>query len=615
MKNHLRATLLLSLLLTASPPPASAALRGVWDFLTNGSAFNVGLLNGCEQPALRPGVTAPTAGHAEVEYWFAFSTRSTVIGKETSRSIWLGRNLDQAGFRVTDILDARRPLLRDPAAAISYTDPAWSPDGKYLAYVKTDPVITHAAIYVQEYQNSMDPTEAATPVGAPLLVAASTLGVLNRSPAWSPAGDAIAYASNGAGPSTDIWTVPIDPAAGTVGTAARATMDDFRSELTPSWGPDNQIVYITNRYGPGQMEIVDLDDGSVRLADPNFRDVSHRNPSWSPDGASIYCDAPQDEEPGTNSDIWKLDLATASKCDVYLDTRGDADPDVSRLTNFTVEGTPYNLFLMSSQAANFGVGIWRGSGVGCASALPIGVDISPSTLNLGSQGKSLIVTVTMPPETQALGYRAQVDVADHGGGIPAGFEGVKNRNTIIVSPTFLDLTAPESAVNGSIYGAVDNFRRSGEYGFEMKMDRKTIEARLVALGLVDQEVPCRVTAYSNLRGRQFSGYAYLRLTSKGVGGQAVRIAQNVPNPFNPVTKIRYAVAKPGQVALSVYNVRGELVAILDSGYRAAGWHEATWDGSTRRGHAPSGVYFAKAVTRGATGAEAASDVVKMVLAK
>jgi hypothetical protein len=41
----------------------------------------------------------------------------------------------------------------------------------------------------------------------------------------------------------------------------------------------------------------------------------------------------------------------------------------------------------------------------------------------------------------------------------------------------------------------------------------------------------------------------------------------------------------------------------------------TWDGSTRRGHAPSGVYFAKAVTRGATGAEAASDVVKMVLAK
>ena len=615
MKYCLRVLPLLFLSPCLAPAPAQAALRGAWDYVTNGSAFNLGLLNGCEQPALRGGVIEPTGGHDHVEYWFAFSTRSTVVGRETSRSIWLGRNRDQIGFRVADIFDARRPLLRDATGQISYTDPTWSPDGRFLAYVKTDHVITQAAIYLQEFGNSTLSAEAATPIGAPILVAASTIGIQHRHPAWNPTGDAIAFTSNAAGPSLDIWTVPFDAASKAVGTATRATTDDARSEANPSWGPGNQIVYVTNRYGPSVLEIVDLDDSSVRLADPNFREVSHRNPSWSPDGASIYYDAPQDEDPGANSDIWKLDLATGSKCDLYLDTRGDADPDVSRLTNATADGMPYNLFLMSSQAAAFGVTIWRGSAVGCAPALPIGVEVSPATLNLGSRGRTLQVIVTMPPETRALGYVAQVDVAEHGGGIPAGYEGVKNRTTIIGSPTFLGMTPPESDILGSIYGTVSNFKKSGEYGFSMKVDRAAIEARLIALGLVDQQVPCQVTAYSAVTGRQFSGYAYLRLASNGADAQAVRLMQNAPNPFNPVTRIRYAVARPGNVSVRVYSARGELVRTIASGYRAPGWHEATWDGSSRRGKAPSGVYFAKAVTRDATGVATTADVVKMVLAK
>ena len=614
MKKLLSVTVLLALGMALVPVHASAGLRGVWDVITNGGPYNTGIANGCEQPSLRPGVTFATGGHALVDLQFAFSTRSTASGSETVRSIWLSRNHDQIGFRTGDLLGvARRPLLSDPASIVSYLDPAWSPNGKYLAYIQGDGALTESAIYVQEYMLSGDLATAATAVGGPLLVVPTAPGIITRGPSWSPAGDAIAYHSNAAGPSSDIYTIAVDAANGIVGAPTRVTLDDARSESNAAWGPGNQVCYVTNKFGRNVLEIVDLDDMSVFLAEANFANVSHNNPSWSPDGAAIYYDAPQGEDVNQNSDIWTLNLASQSKCDIFLDNLGDSDPDVSHLTNTTSDGVAYNLFLMST-TGGFGGGlptIHRGSAVACAPALPIGVSISPTTLNLGSNGQNLTVTVTMPPEVQALGYRDAVDVPDHGPG-PVGGEGVKNRRTVLVSPTFLGLTAPTSPVNGSPFANIDNLQGGG---FQMNMARKTIEARLVALGLVNQLVPCQVTAHSASKGRQFSGFGYLRIAANNLAGQAVRLEQNSPNPFNPVTKIRFATAKSGHVNVRIYNVRGELVKTIANGYYGAGSHEASWDGSSVRGKAPTGVYFAKASVRDDKGAEVTSDVVKMVMAK
>ncbi len=613
MKKLLSVTALLALVMALVPVHASAGLRGVWDVITNGGPYQTGLANGTEQPALRPGVTFSTGGHALVDLQFAFSTRSTVVGSETVRSIWLSRNQDQIGFRTGDIEGvARRVLLVDPAAVISYLDPDWSPDGKYLAYVKGNGSLTESSIWVQEYMVSSNLVTAATPVGAPLLVVANVPGTIVRSPSWSLAGDAIAYSSNATGISNDIYTIDVDAANGIVGAPVRRTMDDAKSETNPAWGPGNQICYVTNKFGRNVLEIIDLDDSSVYLAETNFANISHNNPSWSPDGASIYYDAPQGEDINQNADIWKLDLASQSKCDIFLDNLGDADPDVSQLTNTTVDGLPYNLFLMTT-TGGFGGGvptIHRGSAVACAPALPIGVSISPTTLNLGSNGNNLVVTVTMPPETKAAGYMDHVDFPENNV-LQGPGEFVKNRRTVVVGPTFLGLTAP--GIPGATFaGTIDN-RPGG--GFDMNMSRKTIEARLVALGLVNQLVPCQVTAYSATKGRQFSGFGYLRLAANSLSGQAVRMEQNSPNPFNPVTKIRFATAKAGHVNVRIYNVRGELVKTIANGYYGAGSHEASWDGSSVRGKAPTGVYFAKASVRDDKGVEVTSDVVKMVMAK
>ncbi len=65
--------------------------------------------------------------------------------------------------------------------------------------------------------------------------------------------------------------------------------------------------------------------------------------------------------------------------------------------------------------------------------------------------------------------------------------------------------------------------------------------------------------------------------------------QNYPNPFNPTTTVRFAVAKPGNVTIAVYNMLGQRVATLVNGYFQAGTYAATWDGTGM----PSGVYFYK----------------------
>lgn len=71
--------------------------------------------------------------------------------------------------------------------------------------------------------------------------------------------------------------------------------------------------------------------------------------------------------------------------------------------------------------------------------------------------------------------------------------------------------------------------------------------------------------------------------------------QNIPNPFNPSTTIRYDVPAGGaEVRVAVYDVAGRLVAVLVDGYQPAGRREVAWNGRGSTG-APvaAGVYFCR----------------------
>jgi hypothetical protein len=68
--------------------------------------------------------------------------------------------------------------------------------------------------------------------------------------------------------------------------------------------------------------------------------------------------------------------------------------------------------------------------------------------------------------------------------------------------------------------------------------------------------------------------------------------QNVPNPFNPITEIRFGLAASGQAALRIFDSSGRLVRTLVEGHQPAGDQVVVWDGRNESGGTmPSGVYY------------------------
>ena len=91
----------------------------------------------------------------------------------------------------------------------------------------------------------------------------------------------------------------------------------------------------------------------------------------------------------------------------------------------------------------------------------------------------------------------------------------------------------------------------------------------------------------------------------------LRLSQNSPNPFNPSTEIQFSVGKTGMATLKVYNLLGQIEAILFSGVAQAGrtYRVEFSIGGTNPTHAASGLYFYRLESGGK------SDTKKMYILK
>jgi hypothetical protein len=83
------------------------------------------------------------------------------------------------------------------------------------------------------------------------------------------------------------------------------------------------------------------------------------------------------------------------------------------------------------------------------------------------------------------------------------------------------------------------------------------------------------------------------------------LGQNFPNPFNPMTNIRFYVPKGAFTTLKVYDITGKLVSLYLSQYIDAGHYSVDFNGA----NLSSGIYYYKLES------ENFSDVKKMILVK
>lgn len=83
------------------------------------------------------------------------------------------------------------------------------------------------------------------------------------------------------------------------------------------------------------------------------------------------------------------------------------------------------------------------------------------------------------------------------------------------------------------------------------------------------------------------------------------LAQNFPNPFNPLTTIAYRVTRPGKVSLKVFDLLGREVATLVNAEQEEGTYTQRFDAS----HLSSGIYFYRLLAPGV------NETRKMLIAK
>jgi hypothetical protein len=125
------------------------------------------------------------------------------------------------------------------------------------------------------------------------------------------------------------------------------------------------------------------------------------------------------------------------------------------------------------------------------------------------------------------------------------------------------------------------------------------------LGVYFDNVSPTAKSWIGLDNVRLINYGSTDVSERHAEMNGFSLAGNYPNPFNPITRISYALRSPGAVRLSVYDLLGREKAVLANGIQNAGEHQVEFSGAGL----PGGIYIYKLQT--------GNNVVarKMILAK
>jgi Tol biopolymer transport system component len=155
--------------------------------------------------------------------------------------------------------DGSRPREIDHNYCGGEDDPTWSPDGTKIAFVAQNPCAERSGVYVI----SADGT------GARLLVQGGS------QPAWSPDGRRIAFTRFQTEDLGAIYVINVD------GSGLRRLTNSRRDLGFPSWSPDGRQIAASGGRPEG-IYVMAADGTGLHLVGANGFD-----PAWSPDGRRI----------------------------------------------------------------------------------------------------------------------------------------------------------------------------------------------------------------------------------------------------------------------------------------------------------------------------------------
>jgi len=129
-------------------------------------------------------------------------------------------------------------------------------------------------------------------------------------------------------------------------------------------------------------------------------------------------------------------------------------------------------------------------------------------------------------------------------------------------------------------------RADREDGFFERIGEGSVAARGGADGgqyeIRDGEVSLNRTYYYKLEQVSRDGRRVIAGPFRLDARAPFDLAQNVPNPFNPTTLIKFTIAEDCRVTLVIYDASGRRVRSLVDTALPAAFYRAEWDGRTTR---------------------------------